>query len=168
MNTMKRRPLKRQLLRLDNLETREAGDYDEDGSGGPTAGSVYQVVASKPWRANLVSSKLADGRHAPAIDLDVPAKLVPSRTEGHTHLYIDVPMSWRKYRMLLWVMQHVGIVEPGYYRASVKRRQSALRYSCYGQQRPDPKVAAMLRAADALARELAEAATPPVNPWGGR
>lgn len=79
------------------------------------------------FRADLVTSELTDGRHAPALDLDVPAYLVPSRTEGHHHLYIEVPCSWKQYRKLLKALRDCGIIEPGYYRASVKAGRTHLR-----------------------------------------
>ena len=77
--------------------------------------------------ATLVASTTQRNTHAPAIDLDVPAFLVPSSTPGHSHLYIDVEMSWWKYRVLLWVLKFTGIIEPGYYRASIHRKASFLR-----------------------------------------
>lgn len=77
--------------------------------------------------ADAISSELADGRHAPAIDLDVPARLIPSTTEGHAHLYIDVPMSWRQYKRLLRALVAAGVVEPGYYKASRRRGATFLR-----------------------------------------
>lgn len=81
-----------------------------------------------PSAANLVSSELvASKQHAPALDIDVPAYLVPSTTEGHSHLYIDVPMSWRQYRKLLIAMRDAGILEPGYVAASLERRATFLR-----------------------------------------
>lgn len=77
--------------------------------------------------ANLVSSLLEDGRHAPLLDLDVPARLVPSSTPGHSHLYVDVPMTWRRYRRLLKALTKAGLIERGFYRASVARRQTMVR-----------------------------------------
>jgi len=79
-------------------------------------------------RATLVSSEISGSTlHAPAIDLDVPAYLIPSSTPGHSHLYLDTPMPWWKYRLLLRVLTFVGILEPGYYKASVRRRATHLR-----------------------------------------
>lgn len=77
--------------------------------------------------ANLVSSLLDDGRHAPALDIDLPCELRPSSTQGHYHLLIERPMSWRSYRRLLRALKRAGIIEPGYYRASLERRQTFLR-----------------------------------------
>jgi len=78
--------------------------------------------------AEVVSSKIAHSdRHAPAIDIDVPAYLIPSSTPGHSHLYIDVAMSWRQYKKLLKALDQAGIVEYGYLRASLKRKRTDLR-----------------------------------------
>lgn len=77
--------------------------------------------------ANLISSELGYGFHAPVIDLDVPHKLVPSTTEGHSHLYIDVPMGWEQYSKLLRVLAECGIIEQGYCDASLARHASYVR-----------------------------------------
>lgn len=77
--------------------------------------------------ANLISSLCDDGQHAPAIDIDLPVHVVPSSTQGHYHLYFDKKMPWADYVKLLKVMTEVGLVEKGYYDASVKFKQSYLR-----------------------------------------
>lgn len=77
--------------------------------------------------ANLVSSMLLNCKHAPLLDLDVPHRVVPSSTEGHSHLYIDVQMPWWRYRLLLWLLQFTGIIGKGYYKAAVLRKQSMVR-----------------------------------------
>ena len=84
---------------------------------------------------NLVSSELRHGEkgwhsrllHAPAIDIDHHVRVMASSTPGHNHLYIDVEVSWRRYRKMLKAMVKAGIVEPGYYRASKQRRATFLR-----------------------------------------
>lgn len=80
-------------------------------------------------KANAISSRVDTGRyvHMPAIDIDHPCRLVRSSTPGHHHLYVDVPMAWWRYRLLLWAMVRAGIVEPGYYRCAVARRATYLR-----------------------------------------
>lgn len=42
-------------------------------------------------------------------------------------VYIEKPMSWFRYRVMLRAMVFAGVVEPGYYRASVARRGTHLR-----------------------------------------
>jgi hypothetical protein len=84
--------------------------------------------------ANCVSSAIQeDGvpeherRHIVAVDVDHKVVSLSSGTEGHHHLYIDVPMTWEKYEALLVAMVDCGIVEPGYLEASRIRRATFLR-----------------------------------------
>jgi len=93
--------------------------------------------------SNVVSSQLADDivtrtlqsvglegkRHAVAIDLDIPAYLVPSTTPGHSHLYVDVPggIAHDDYMDLLEVLGRCGVIEEGYAEVSRKRGHSDLR-----------------------------------------
>lgn len=96
-------------------------------------------------RAVLVSSELSDSsefrmswtgsrawtvyhEHAPILDLDFPCHVVESSTPGHSHLYIDKRMSWWKYRRLLKALWKAGLIEEGYYRASVQRGATHLRH----------------------------------------
>lgn len=79
--------------------------------------------------ANLISSRCRNGKHAPVLDIDFEARLLPSRTEGHYHLYLDKQMPWWKYRILLKVLAWTGIIEPGYYGASVERKMTFLRWN---------------------------------------
>jgi hypothetical protein len=80
------------------------------------------------FKANLVGSRLQDSRaHAPVLDLDFPCRLVPSTTEGHHHLYLDRPLTWTQYRALLEVMGKIGLLEPGYVDASIRRKQTFVR-----------------------------------------
>lgn len=78
-------------------------------------------------QANLVASLTEDGFHAPVIDLDIPARLVPSSTEGHSHLYIDVDLTWYAYRRLLRALCEAGIIEQGYLNASEDRGMTMVR-----------------------------------------
>lgn len=77
--------------------------------------------------ANLVSSLLPNKMHAPVIDLDGPHNLVPSSTPGHGHLYLDTPMTWRRYKTLLRALWKAGVIEEGFYRNSVRRGFSSVR-----------------------------------------
>lgn len=77
--------------------------------------------------AEVVSSEIGGRLHCPVLDIDVPAFLVSSSTPGHSHLYIDHPMSWWKYKRLLRAMARAGILEKGYVRASIRRRHTAVR-----------------------------------------
>lgn len=96
-------------------------DYEQDRT-------ELEVPADHAIDAHVVSSRIrGTSRHTVMLDLDVPAALIPSSTPGHGHLYIDVPMPWWKYRVLLKVLAWVGVIEPGYYGASVMRKATYLR-----------------------------------------
>lgn len=94
---------------------------------------AYEVTKTErhqvgsPDDANLVSSLTTSGGHSPALDIDVPIRLVPSSTPGHHHLYIDTEMSWKDYKRLLRVMARCGILEEGFVRASIDRGSTMLR-----------------------------------------
>lgn len=77
--------------------------------------------------ANCVSSLLVDGRNAPLLDLDIPHRYVPSSTEGHGHLYLDVPLDRDQWELLMTTLGAVGILEPGYVTAAIRRGHSELR-----------------------------------------
>lgn len=79
-------------------------------------------------RANIITSKIAGSeKHKVVLDIDFPAKLVPSSTEGHFHLYIDHELSWDEYLRLLWVLADIGLVEEGYASSSQERGYTSLR-----------------------------------------
>ncbi len=65
--------------------------------------------------------------HRPILDIDFAAELIPSSTEGHFHLYLDKPMTWKQYRKLLGVLAEVGVIEHGYAQASIERGYSSTR-----------------------------------------
>lgn len=65
--------------------------------------------------------------HRPVLDIDFPAHLIPSTTEGHFHLYLDKTMTWGNFEKLLLVMGEVGLLEQGYVDASIARGYSSVR-----------------------------------------
>ena len=89
--------------------------------------------------ANLVSSLLTDGRHAPAIDLDIPIRLVPSSTPGHHHLYIDKALTWREYRIFLRALYKIGLIDRGYYWAAIYRRATFVRCPWVAKTKNPPR-----------------------------
>lgn len=83
---------------------------------------------------NLITSELIGEyetspipMHAPTLDIDIPMTVYESSTPGHHHLFFDVAMPWWKYRFFLYVLAWVGIIEKGYYEASVQRGATFLR-----------------------------------------
>lgn len=71
--------------------------------------------------------KVAGSVHRPVLDIDFPAQLIPSTTEGHYHLLLDLPMEWPVYVKLLDVLAEVGVIEEGYALAAKRRGYSAVR-----------------------------------------
>lgn len=102
---------------------------------------------------NLVTSHVYGeaGQHAVCLDIDLPCELVPSRTPGHFHLYIEKAMPWHKYEALLRALAIAGIIEEGYAGASIAKGATCLRL-------PDGYYQERLRQigeeAEALAREI--------------
>lgn len=79
-----------------------------------TQGGVYGFP-------NLISSRTTDGRHMPILDLDFPHHFEPSTTPGHTHFYIDTPLSKTKWAVLMLVLGWCGIVEAPFVAWSLRR-----------------------------------------------
>lgn len=81
-----------------------------------------------PDNGNLFSSQLERSNlHAPAIDVDLPCRLIPSSTPDHYHLYIDFPMTWRQYKRILKALAKAGVIEPMFYEMARKRKATFLR-----------------------------------------
>lgn len=75
------------------------------------------MVMTTPPRANLISSKAyeVDGisYHTPIFDLDIDARLVPSSTPGHWHLYLNRVITDTEYGNILKAFNEAGIVQNG-------------------------------------------------------
>lgn len=81
-------------------------------------------------RADVITSLLrGSDRHVLVIDIDHPAWLVKSTTEGHFHLYVDVPYGIPSdiYFNLLDALANANVIEGGYMRASIQRGFTSLR-----------------------------------------
>lgn len=116
-------------------------EMDETGG---DSGRTFPTDAKQCERdeANLIGSLCDDGSHMPVLDFDIPARLVPSTTEGHFHLYIDVPMAWDKFRALLEAMRDCGIIEAGFANASINREASMCRPEWVKKTKPAEPIAA--------------------------
>lgn len=58
---------------------------------------------------------------------DVPVVLVPSKTQGHFHLYINHETTWRKYRNLLMAMYKASLVHGSFCEMCFSARMSFVR-----------------------------------------
>lgn len=87
------------------------------------------VLTDDVEAAHVVTSRVAarPGFHKVVLDLDLPAKLVPSSTPGHFHLYIDHELSEGRYFHLLDALADAGLIERGYQGASEARGFTAVR-----------------------------------------
>jgi hypothetical protein len=96
---------------------------------GPISNIISSELTPKGVRSASMFTDWDDSEplHTVAIDIDHAVRVVPSTTEGHFHLYIDVPMPWRKYRRILKALRNAGVIESGYYSAAVARRATFLR-----------------------------------------
>ena len=90
---------------------------------------VEERVPTSAINAQLCTSLMRHrkGYHAPVLDLDIPHLLIPSSSDKHSHLYLDVEIPWWKYKVLLRVLAWVGILEKGYVQASISRGHTAVR-----------------------------------------
>lgn len=92
-------------------------------------------------KATSISSRYAlsfDDIHKPILDIDFPVKAIGSSTPGHFHLYIDKEMPWYDYELLLRAMTVVGLLEPGYLDASLKRKHTSVRLPWVRKPEPEP------------------------------
>lgn len=70
---------------------------------------------------NLVSSRTDDGKQMPILDLDFPHKIIPSTHDGHSHLYLDVPISRLRWTVLMCALYYAGVIEMGFFVWSIRR-----------------------------------------------
>lgn len=104
----------------------EEGTYWQDDEYGPGWEAKTWYLTDDPTKAEWVSSKLGGGMHAPILDIDYPAMVLPSTTEGHSHLYLGVTMSWRVYKQLLKALARAGVIENSWVGASIPAGQTML------------------------------------------
>ncbi len=103
-------------------------EWKESSSGKGTVAAAIEYTSDID-EADLIISRVSKDSilHTIMLDLDVPAVLVPSTTPGHSHLYIDVPLTWGSYRTLLDALAACKVLEKGFAEASKKRGFTALR-----------------------------------------
>ena len=73
-------------------------------------------------------SEYEEPKHIVVLDIDHPAHLVGSSTEGHHHLYVEIPpCSHQDYLAFLDAAHKIGLIEEGYLNASMARGHSDVR-----------------------------------------
>lgn len=121
----------------------------------PLPGQVYQQVEdfttyeAKSGRydttdldlAKVITSRIVDDpeHHKLILDVDLPAQLIPSSTEGHFHLYVDKPIEKAAWETLLFALAAAGLIEQGYMRASIARGFTAVRLPWIAKDKTDTK-----------------------------
>lgn len=114
---------------VDNLNTdRESGAVTvEDIRAEDAAGNLRVSVDG-----NLIVSAIDETKatHLPIFDLDVPHRLVPSRTPGHSHLYVDVEVPADKLRAVIVAMVDAGLMGPGNLAQFDVRQMMCARVGC--------------------------------------
>jgi hypothetical protein len=65
--------------------------------------------------------------HAPVLDLDIEHIYYESSTPGHAALLLNVQLDWTEYVELLTVLNKCGIIQDGFFEASIQRGYSSVR-----------------------------------------
>lgn len=94
-------------------------------------------IEANPSEGALVASSQTDRKdpfsvpeepyHRPVLDIDIPARLLPSSTPGHHHLYLDIDVPWDKYEALLKALADARVIEEGYVLAALERKATFVR-----------------------------------------
>lgn len=88
-------------------------------------------------QATVITSRVVESdKHKIVLDLDLPAKLIPSSTPDHYHLYIDRELDWQTYSELLAALAKAGLIEDGYAGASIARGYTAARLPWVKKEAP--------------------------------
>lgn len=82
---------------------------------------------------NLISSFCENGQHMPVIDIDYSADLVPSKTEGHFHLFLNKPVPWNKYLKVLEALADAGLIEHKFYLMAKQHSMSFVTAGTFGR-----------------------------------
>jgi len=93
-------------------------------------GSAFDVETHMTRRPHGIRGYRAQGVDVlseAVFPLIVPAKLIPSSTEGHFHLYLETEMVWEDYLSLMRSMVEAGLLEKGWVDMSERRKMAMLR-----------------------------------------
>ena len=103
--------------------------YESDGEPMFTRGEEAPLEEPQTYDGyNLVSSLLGNGKHSPALDIDIPMQVVPSSRPGHHHVYFpSLELDYEEYMALLLALRNAGIISYGYFEHSKRRGQTLLR-----------------------------------------
>lgn len=105
------------------IETLERLELVASGSMADAAASVIRSRDGIPGFRAPGSDATPDS----AFHLRVPARLVPSRTAGHFHLYLETEMDWPEYLALMRAMVDAGLLEKEWVDMNERRKMAMLR-----------------------------------------
>ena len=116
--------LGKELIHADHVSLEEANAL-----GSYIVGSAQPKTVTDAWDDRIQRTELEkrDGKHRVLLDLDVPHVYVPSTTDGHGHLVIDVPQDWTNLCKLLQLLGDMHILQYGSVDATFSRGETWLR-----------------------------------------
>ena len=97
-----------------------------------TAGEKRAEVNGLALAEAVSSEDIVTGKHHILIDIDRPCELIPSTSKDHFHLYVQMGsmgdgMDFTDYAEWLAASAKIGLIEPGYAEASIRRGATFLR-----------------------------------------
>lgn len=98
-----------------DLEWYHSWNVERDDRLADESGSSVPVIPNEDTLpANMVSSKIeGSNKHKVILDIDCEAKLIPSSTPGHYHLYIDKTLDSEGMGSLVGSLFRAGIISEG-------------------------------------------------------
>ena len=98
-------------------------------------------VAGAPYQpGNLISSRVKGSRkQLPIIDLDFGHSYVESSTPGHGHLYLNEPISWWRWALLMLALRLSHAAETGFVVWSLRRGGNFVRIDTRKTDEEQPK-----------------------------
>lgn len=106
------------------------GQLEKDSEQMPSVYVDEERVIADPIEANLITSCFqGEGieTHALLLDLDVEHVYVPSSTEGHGHLYVNVKLTRREWEAVMQALDNAGVIGNGFRQHSLQRGYASLR-----------------------------------------
>ena len=120
--------------RLNKTNSKNDGDAAQDAPEGQDVNLITSMMAD---HVHLPKEHRSDRYHRPVLDIDFEARLLPSSTPGHSHLYLDgITVPHDLYMYLLDVLAQCGIIQPKYAEYSRERGYTAVRKP--GDYKPAP------------------------------
>lgn len=111
-----------EAIHQDNVRLEEANAL-----GSYVTGSAVEEFKNQWDDRTVLPPDKKTGKHRVLLDLDVPHVYVPSSTDGHGHLIIDVPQDFKTLQKLLQLLGDMHILQYGFVDATTARGETWLR-----------------------------------------